>query len=100
VTAHFGKDGSKLVKMEVKKFGEIVNALAAKQKAPSGFATMKLKDFSVWLAEFDQSDYPSNEVCPIPIYFRVELRKKEKKGNTTKGIKRGRQRKEKERKWK
>jgi hypothetical protein len=63
VTAHFGKDGSKLAKMEPKKFAEVVNSLVAKQKPPSGFATMKLKDFSGWLSEFDQSNYPSNEVC-------------------------------------
>lgn len=75
VINHFGKEGSKLAKMDLKKFSEVVNLLLTKQKPPSGFANMKLKDFSTWLADFDQSNYPSTEVCffiALPLEGREE----------------------------
>ncbi|EFA79656.1 DNA-dependent protein kinase subunit [Heterostelium album PN500] len=56
---HFSKDGSKLAKMDVKKLVELVADMSgkmAKTMKPSSTATMKLKDFSNWLVEFDRSN--------------------------------------------
>eukprot|EP01133_Synstelium_polycarpum_P005723 gene5723-6618_t len=57
---HFGKDGAKMAKMDAKKLIEIVSDMSMKMNKtmkPTSTATMKLKDFSLWLTEFDRSNF-------------------------------------------
>jgi len=66
---NFGADGSKLVKMDVKKLMEFVGEMSGgmnKSMKPTSTASMKLKDFSFWLAEFDKSNYSSSQEMEIP----------------------------------
>ncbi|EGG13650.1 DNA-dependent protein kinase subunit [Cavenderia fasciculata] len=64
---HFGIDGSKLIKMDGRKFVEVVTDMTIKMNKnmkPTSTASMKLKDFSSWLAEFDKSNYLNNIEIP------------------------------------
>ncbi|KAF2075899.1 hypothetical protein CYY_002790 [Polysphondylium violaceum] len=66
---HFGADGSKTLKMDVKKLVEVVGEMSAnmnKAMKPTSTASMKLKDFSFRLAEFDKSNFSSSQEMEIP----------------------------------
>ncbi|KYQ91591.1 DNA-dependent protein kinase subunit [Tieghemostelium lacteum] len=66
---HFGRDASKLLKMDAKKLLETVAEMSgamAKNMKPTSTASMKLKDFSQWLTEFDKSNHPLSMEMEIP----------------------------------
>jgi DNA-dependent protein kinase catalytic subunit len=61
----FGKDGSKLVTLDLPSFNKILTDLNEKmRKNLSGNQTVKQKltEFSLWLARFEQSDYSADWV--------------------------------------
>ena len=58
----FGKDGSKLAGMDLKTFLQTIqgfNEKMAKGMSPHGTSKMKVSEFNVWLAEYDQSNQAS-----------------------------------------
>ncbi|KAK5584232.1 hypothetical protein RB653_005840 [Dictyostelium firmibasis] len=67
--ANFGKDSTKLARMDQKKFLELFAEMSGnmnKNMRPNSTASMKLKDFSGWLAEFDRSNYQTSHQMEIP----------------------------------
>ncbi|EAL66880.2 DNA-dependent protein kinase subunit [Dictyostelium discoideum AX4] len=67
--SNFGKDSTKLARMDQKKFLEIFAEMSGnmnKNMKPNSTASMKLKDFSGWLADFDRSNYQTSHQMEIP----------------------------------
>ncbi|EGC36942.1 DNA-dependent protein kinase subunit [Dictyostelium purpureum] len=66
---YYGKDATILSRMDQKKFLEHFAEMSSemnKNMRPTSTATMKLKDFSYWLTEFDRSNYPTSKQLEIP----------------------------------